>query len=138
MIDNPLADYDGTPVEREVLETFGNAFVRHTQSRYQPRALWRLPDGRYLADLLKAEYGGGLTYVSSTELNCVFTDLVHWESRFREDRNVEAQIREGTDAFVVGALMDHTGEWHFYVVLGHVGEPPPNVKTITTIVRGAE
>ena len=30
--------------------------------------------------------------------------------------------------------MDFTGDWHFYVVLSHVGEPPAEVKTVVLVV----
>ena len=136
MIADPLAGYDAEPVEHNVLETFRGAFARLVH-RYRPRALWRLPDGRYIADLEKAPgYGGVTRFDSSEELNCVFSDLVFWESRFREDKDTGEYMRtcDANAAYVVGALMDSTGDWHFYVVLSHVEAPPAEVKTVVRVV----
>ena len=136
MIADPLAGYDAEPVDQSVLEAFRGAFVKHVQ-RYQPRALWQLPDGRYIADLEKIPGYGGITmFDSSKELNCVFSDLVFWESRFREDEDAKGHMRtrDANDAYVVGALMDSTGDWHFYVVLSHVGNPPAEAKTVIQVV----
>ena len=136
MITDPLAEYDAEPVEPDVLERFRCAFARHV-SRFQPRALWQLPDGRYIADLRKAPgYGGVTTFDSSKELDCVFSDLMFWESRFREGKDTGDYMRtcDANDAYVIGALMDSTGDWHFYVVLSHVGNPPAEVKTVIQVV----
>lgn len=136
MIADPLAGYDAEPVEQDVLETFRGAFARHVQ-RYQPRALWQLSDGRYIADLKKVPgYGSIALFDSSKEFNCVFSDLMFWESRFREDKDAEGYMRthDANDAYVIGALMDFAGDWHFYVVLSHVGDPPAGVKTVVRVI----